>query len=58
MMAGKTAGKGPIWSRRWVWTVAATLAVFAAGFALGAGSQSDDGDRCAAASLMEVVGRG
>lgn len=56
MMAGKTTGKSPIWSRRWAWAVAATLAVFAAGFALGAGSQGDDGSRCAA--IEQAVDRG
>lgn len=58
MMAGKTAGKSPIWSRRWVWTVAATLAIFGAGFALGTGSQGDVGPRCAALPHVEAVDRG
>lgn len=55
MMAGKTTGRASFWTRRWVWTVAAALTVFAAGFALGAGSQGDEGSRCAALSHVETV---
>lgn len=55
MMAGKTTGRPSVWTRRWVWAVAATAAVFAAGFALGVGSQGDDGSRCAALSHVEAV---
>ena len=55
MMAGKTAGKSPAWARRWVWTSLATLAIFGAGVALGAGSQGDDGARCAASPQVEAV---
>ena len=58
MMASKAPGQTPVWRRRWVWAIAATLAVFAAGFALGAGSQSDDGSRCAASPRVVAVGRG
>ncbi|MDJ0454079.1 hypothetical protein [Gordonia amicalis] len=58
MMAGKTAGKGPVWARRWVWTSLAALAIFGAGVAIGAGSQGDDGSRCAALSHVEAVDHG
>lgn len=58
MMASRTNGQTPVWRRRWLWTVIASLAIFGAGFALGAGSQGDAGSRCAALSHVGAVDRG